>query len=116
MTDRVQRLVERGQLGREFRHALAALSALGPVGDLGGQRHLASRVGEIDDSPRPGLQAFARSYEHLPPGQLVRARLGSAAFPQQKHLCRTARAALGAQKARRHDAGLVGDQQVAGAR
>ena len=67
-------------------------------------------------APRPGLQAFARSYEHLPPGQLVRARLGSAAFPQQKHLCRTARAALGAQKARRHDAGLVGDQQVAGFR
>ena len=70
-------------------------------------------VREIHHGPGARLQALARPHEHLPEGHAVRARLRAAALAQQKHLGRPARAPLGAEQARRHDARLVGHEQVA---
>ena len=83
------------------------------VHDLGRQRHVAVRVGEVHHRARARLQALAWSHEHFPTGAMVVG--GGAGGPQEEHLGRTACAPLRAQKARWHDARLVRHQQVAGA-
>ena len=50
MPHRVKRFVKRGVRGGQTSHALAALGALGPVDDLGGQRNVAFAIREVQVS------------------------------------------------------------------
>ncbi len=109
----VQRVVERGKRSGEPCQALALLGVFDPVDDLGGKHHLAVLVGEIHQGARAGLQALAGADQHLPDGGGPGFRLNVEALAQQEHLGLAAGVALGAQEARRHDARLVGNQQVA---
>ena len=129
MPHRVKRLVKRGVRGGQTSHALTALGALGPVDDLGGQRNVAFAVREIDHRAATGLQALARTHEHLPDGLLVfagnrlagdmghvsiRLRLRTHKLAKQEHLGLPACAALRAEQARRQNARVVRHQQIAG--
>ena len=122
----VQGFVERGARGGETRDTLAAARVGAPVDNFGGKGHVALGVAEVDDSAAARLQALARTNEHFPNGLLVAAERaigafgrhigvgrGAHALAKQEHFGLPARAAFGAQKARRHDARLVGHEHVA---
>ena len=126
VTHGVQSLVERGTRSGEARDALAVARVGAPVDNFGRKGHVALGVTEIDDGTATRFQTFARTNEHFPNGLLVAAERaigafgchigvgrGTHALAKQKHFGLPARTAFGAQKARRHDARLVGHEHVA---